>query len=235
MGWARLYPYRCHRFRYCRGGVWLPESKRVHRLEILRWLAAGFSFSLRLRSRTWCKILHSERAYDFFAAFNPATYKNSPYNWFQRAMQIIAWACMVAIVAGLFLFDYVSVNAVRDPVFNMVKKNKLNQDSIRRAVDAQEQARIGAVVEAIRGIEIDIRQTERQIEATKQRVPVRRALRRLAESGNGWAKVKFPQNKGKGNCRATKPTCNHPPKQSRLGSTAGARPCLPFWDYRQNR
>ena len=105
--------------------------------EILRWLAAGVFFFLATAiTDVGVKFFIQKGAYDFFAAFNPATYKNSPYNWFQRAMQIIAWACMVAIVAGLFLFDYVSVNAVRDPVSNMVKKeNKLNQDSIRRAVN----------------------------------------------------------------------------------------------------
>jgi hypothetical protein len=168
--------------------------------EILRWLAAGLFFFLATAiTDVGVKFFIQKGAYDFFAAFNPLTYKNSPYNWFQRAMQIIAWACMIAIVAGLFLFDYVSVNAVRDPVANMVKKeNKLNQDSIRRAVDAQEQARIGAVVEAIRGIEIDIRQAERQIEATKQRVyQSEGALRRLAENGNGWAKGQISAKQGK--------------------------------------
>lgn len=176
------------------------------------------------------KYFIQKSAFDFFAAFNPKTYdwevieytkdmgakvykrsfkyQDDPkryvykynYNWFQRAMQVVAWVCMVAIVAGLFWFDYVSVDSVRRPVANLVKKEtKLNQDSIRRSVDAQEQARIGAVVGAIQSVQLEIKKTERQIEATKQRVyQSEGALRRLFErDNNGWAKGQISAKQSK--------------------------------------
>ncbi len=141
-------------------------------IEIIRWLSAGLMFFLATAiTDVGVKYFIQKSTYDFFAAFNPATYKESTYNWFQRAMQIVAWACMVAIVGGLFLFDYISVDAVREPVANMVRKEKkLNQDSIRRAVDAQEQVRIGAVVEAIAAIKADISINEQQYKDEKERI-----------------------------------------------------------------
>lgn len=161
-------------------------------LEIVRWLSAGLMFFLATAiTDVGVKYFIQKGAFDFFATFNPATYKNSEFNWFQRAMQVVAWFCMVAIVAGLFWFDYVSVDSVRRPVANLVKKEtKLNQDSIRKSVDAQEQARIGAVVGAIQSVQLEIKKTERQIEATKQRVyQSEGALRRLVErDNNGWAR-----------------------------------------------
>ncbi len=159
-------------------------------LEIIRWLSAGLMFFLATAiTDVGVKYFIQKGAFDFFAAFNPATYKGSQYNWFQRAMQVVAWICMVAIVAGLFWFDYVSVDSVRRPVANLVKKeSKLNQDSIRQVVDAQEQARIGATVTAIQAIELDIRNVQKQIEREKVRVlNSDKAMKKLYDKGHGWA------------------------------------------------
>lgn len=160
-------------------------------IEIVRWLSAGLMFFLATAiTDVGVKYFIQKGAFDFFATFNPATYKGSQYNWFQRAMQVVAWFCMVAIVAGLFWFDYVSVDSVRRPVANLVKKEtKLNQDSIRRVVDAQEQARIGATVAAIQAIELDIRNVQKQIEREKARVlNGDKAMKKLYDKGNGWAR-----------------------------------------------
>ena len=161
-------------------------------IEIIRWFFAVLFFFLATAITDYgVKYLIQKGAYDLFAGLNPATYKNNSYSTYQRVMQFLAWACMIAIIYGLFRFDYESVIAVSDPVANMVhKEKKLNQDSIRRAIDDQEQARIGAVVGAIQSVQLEIKKTERQIEATKQRVyQSEGALKRLVErDNNGWAK-----------------------------------------------
>jgi hypothetical protein len=160
-------------------------------LEIVRWLSAGVMFFLATAiTDVGVKYFIQKGAFDFFATFNPSTYKGSQYNWFQRAMQVVAWFCMIAIVAGLFWFDYVSVDSVRRPVANLVKKeNKLNQDSIRGAVDAQEQARMGATIAAIQAVEVDIKAVRRQIEAEKVRVlNSDKAMKKLYDKGHGWAR-----------------------------------------------
>jgi hypothetical protein len=128
----------------------------------------------------------SEVAIKSFFEYNPV----GNFSWFQRAMQVVAWACMIAIVAGLFWFDYVSVDSVRRPVANLVKKeSKLNQDSIRAVVDAQEQARIGATIAAIQAIETDIRNVQKQIEREKVRVlNSDKAMKKLYDKGHGWAR-----------------------------------------------
>ena len=88
-----------------------------------------------------------------------------------RAMQLVAWACMCALIAGMFLFDYYSVDAVRNPVANMVKKEKaINADSLRRVIDGQEQARVGAVESAIDEVKFDIQTTEKSIEQERRRI-----------------------------------------------------------------
>jgi len=160
-------------------------------LEIVRWLSAGVMFFLATAiTDVGVKYFIQKGAFDFFATFNPTTYKGSQYNWFQRAMQVVAWFCMIAIVAGLFWFDYVSVDSVRRPVANLVKKeNKLNQDSIRGAVDAQEQARMGATIAAIQAVEVDIKAVRRQIEAEKVRIlNSDKAMKKLYDKGHGWAR-----------------------------------------------
>lgn len=127
-----------------------------------------------------------------FLDYNPV----GSFSWFQRSMQVVAWFCMVAIVAGLFWFDYVSVDSVRRPVANLVKKEqKLNQDSIRRIVLAQENARVGAVVAAINAINVDIATTTRAMNRAKESAGASN-MKRLAQSGNGWAKgqIKAAQN-----------------------------------------
>lgn len=158
-------------------------------LEIVRWLSAGLMFFLATAiTDVGVKYFIQKGAFDFFAAFNPATYKGSTYNLFQRAMQIVAWFCMVAIVAGLFWFDYVSVDSVRRPVANLVKKEtKLNQDSIRRVVDAQEQARIDVTITAIKGLEIEVKKTAQKIEQERRRIAsgYDKGIQ-LYESRNAW-------------------------------------------------
>ena len=158
-------------------------------LEIVRWLSAGLMFFLATAiTDVGVKYFIQKGAFDFFATFNPATYKNSEFNWFQRAMQVVAWFCMVAIVAGLFWFDYVSVDSVRRPVANLVKKEtKLNQDSISKSVDAQEQARIDVTITAIKGLEIEVKKTAQKIEQERRRIAsgYDKGIQ-LYESRNAW-------------------------------------------------
>ena len=160
-------------------------------LEVVRWLSAGLMFFLATAiTDVGVKYFIQKGAFDFFATFNPATYKNSGYNWFQRAMQVVAWFCMIAIIAGLFWFDYVSVDSVRRPVANLVRKEtKLNQDSLRGVVLAQEKIRMSAVEGAIMAAVEDIRTTEQQIKAEKNRVlNSDKAMKKLYDKGNGWAR-----------------------------------------------
>ncbi len=168
--------------------------------EIIRWLSAGVMFFLATAiTDVGVKYFIQKAAYDLFAVFNPATYKNSTYTGFQRFMQIIAWFCMVAIIAGLFLFDYVSVNSVRDPVANMVKKEeKLDQKKIRSDIDKQEASRGKATVAAITAIESDINSMQRQIEKEKTRVLNSNSkMKDLSNSGNGWAKQQIASQQAK--------------------------------------
>lgn len=168
--------------------------------EIIRWLSAGIMFFLATAiTDVGVKYFIQKGAYDFFAMFNPQTYKGSTFTWFQRAMQVVAWLCMIAIVFGLFMFDYMSVNSVRDPVANMVKKEaKLNQDSIRQVVDKQEANRGAATVAAIKAVENDIQDLKRQIEKEKTRVLNGNSkMKALYDSGNGWAKTQVASQQSK--------------------------------------
>jgi hypothetical protein len=110
-------------------------------------------------------------AYDFFVFFRFKWTYNFRDEWFFRLMQVVSWSFLVAIGAGMFYFDYISVDAVRRPVAELVKQERtINADSLRRVVDGQEQARIAATKEAIIAISVDIRATERQIAAEKMRI-----------------------------------------------------------------
>lgn len=168
--------------------------------EIIRWLSAGIMFFLATAiTDVGVKYFIQKGAYDFFAMFNPQTYKGSTFTWFQRVMQVVAWFCMIAIVFGLFMFDYMSVNSVRDPVANMVKKEtKLNQDSIRQEVDNQEANRGASTIAAIKAVENDIRDIKRQIEKEKTRVLNSNSkMKALYDSGNGWAKNQVASQQSK--------------------------------------
>jgi hypothetical protein len=185
--------------------------------EVVRWATAALLFILATAiTDVGVKFFIQKGAFDFFVFFNPSTYKKKKveyfalehhgmktfeengktyvltpkYNIFQRAMQVVAWVCMVALIAGMFLFDYYSVDSVRRPVANMVKKeSKLNQDSIRQITEARENARVNAVGGAIMSLQADINATRRQIEAEKVRAAnSNQKMKRLADSGNGWAK-----------------------------------------------
>lgn len=156
----------------------------------IRYLSAGVFFALATAiTDVGVKYFIQKGAYDLFAAFNPATYKNSPFNWYQRVMQVIVWLCMAGIIAGLFYFDYISVESVRRPVANMVKQEKqINQDSLREIVLAQEKTRVGATVAAIQSAQAEIRRLEREVKATEKRVEAKNgALTRLIAQHNGWA------------------------------------------------
>jgi len=159
--------------------------------EWVRWVTAIVLFGLATAiTDVGVKYFIQKGAFDFFVFFKFAWTKELKQNLFMRAMQLVAWACMCALIAGMFLFDYYSVDAVRNPVANMVKKEKaINADSLRRVVDGQEQARAGAVIEAINAVQADIRSAERQIESTKTRVYNSESkLRKLIERDhNGWA------------------------------------------------
>lgn len=138
-------------------------------------------------------------AYDFFVFFRFKWTANFREEWFFRLMQVVSWSFLVAIGAGMFYFDYISVDAVRRPVAELVKQERtVNADSLRQVVDAQEQARINATKEAITAIAVDIRATERQIAAEKTRVyNSETALRKLADKGNGWAKGQIAAKQAK--------------------------------------
>lgn len=159
--------------------------------EVVRWATAAMLFVLATAiTDVGVKYFIQKGAFDFFMFWKFEWWKGFRQIWFQRAMQVIAWACMCALITGMFLFDYYSVESVRRPVANMVKQEKtINADSLRQIVDTQEQARVGSVVQAIEAAKLDIRATERQIQAEKTRVyNSETALRKLADKGNGWAK-----------------------------------------------
>jgi hypothetical protein len=161
-------------------------------LELLRWATAALLFVLATAiTDIGVKYFIQKGAFDFFMFFKFEWVRGLKQYAFVRSMQLVAWVCMCALTIGMFLFDFYSVESVRRPVANMVKQEKtLNADSLRQIVDAQEQARIGAVVSAIKAVKADIRATERQIQAEKQRVyNSETALKKLIERDkNGWAR-----------------------------------------------
>lgn len=161
-------------------------------IEAIRWVSSALFFILATAiTDIGVKFFIQKSAYDFFAAFNPATYKSKQFNWFARAMQVVGWFVMVGITAGIFLFDYITTNSVRDPVANMVKKEKnLNQDSLRQIILEQENARVGATRNAITELNLEIKRIEKEIESKRQNAGDAK-LKNLANSGNGWAKAKL--------------------------------------------
>jgi hypothetical protein len=159
--------------------------------EVVRWATAALLFILATAiTDVGVKYFIQKGAFDFFVFFKFEWVKGLKQSAFVRAMQLVAWVCMVTLIAGMFLFDYYSVDAVRNPVANMVKKeSKLNQDSIRQITADREDARVGAVNVAINGVQADINATRRQIEVEKTRAAnSNQKMKRLADSGNGWAK-----------------------------------------------
>jgi hypothetical protein len=162
--------------------------------EPIRWGMAILLFALATAiTDVGVKYFIQKGAFDFFVFFKLAWWKDLSQNLFVRAMQFVAWVCMIALIAGMFLFDYYSVDSVRRPVANMVKKeSKLNQDSISQLVEERENVRLGAVVGAITAIQVDINSTRRQIEVEKVRAAnSNQKMKRLADSGNGWAKAQI--------------------------------------------
>lgn len=154
--------------------------------ELLRWIAAAVFFAIATAiTDVGVKYFIQKGAFDFFAFFNPATYKESNYNWFQRIMQMVVWACMIGMIGGLFYFDYISVESVRRPVANMVKQEKqINQDSIRKIVLAQEKARVGATSSAIQAAQFEIRRLEQEVKTTEKRAEAKNSFL------DGWEKGK---------------------------------------------
>lgn len=159
-------------------------------IELVRWIAAAVFFGIATAiTDVGVKYFIQKGAFDLFAFFNPATYKGSPYNWFQRVMQVVVWGCMAGMIYGLFYFDYISVESVRRPVANMVKQEKqINQDSIRNIVLAQEKTRVGATATAIQAAESEIRRLEKSIGATENRVAANNPALDGIDHGkrNGW-------------------------------------------------
>jgi hypothetical protein len=165
-------------FHYCE------VNKFVDDLIDLEWGRVTAKYAIKVL--LFCVFISiSEASLKTFLDYNPV----GNFSWFQRSMQVVGWSCMVALIAGMFLFDYYSVDAVRNPVANMVKKeSKLNQDSIRQITANREDTRVGAVNVAINGVQADINATRRQIKAEKVRAAnSNQEMKRLADSGNGWA------------------------------------------------
>jgi hypothetical protein len=140
--------------------------------EVVRWATAALLFVLATAiTDVGVKYFIQKGAFDFFMFFKFEWWEGLRQSAFVRAMQLVAWVCMCGLIAGMFLFDYYSVDAVRDPVANMVKQEKtVNADSLRQIVDAQEQARVGAVVSAIDAVKADIRATEIAIEQERRKI-----------------------------------------------------------------
>jgi hypothetical protein len=157
---------------------------------IIRYAFAAIFFALATAiTDVGVKYFIQSSAYDFFATLNPATYKGSTYTWFQRAMQVVEWLAKTGIIAGLFYFDYISVESVRRPVANMVKQEKqINQDSIRERVIAQEKARVLVTANAITAAQQALRRLEKDIADTESRVERSDPeLVKLVTKGNTWA------------------------------------------------
>lgn len=159
-------------------------------IEIIKWVsAAGFFAIATAITDIGVKYFIQKGAFDLFAFFNPKTYKNSKYDWFQRVMQIVVWGVMSGIICGLFYFDYISVESVRRPVANMARQEKqINQDSIRGIVLSQEKARVGATAQAIQFAQAEIQRLERSIVATESRIAANNPVLDGIDHGkrNGW-------------------------------------------------
>jgi DNA repair ATPase RecN len=106
---------------------------------------------------------------------------------------------MSALIAGMFLFDYYSTQAVRYPIASQAKQRSyVNQDSVLRAAQATENARLSAVPDAIRENQVSIRQLERQMQQVRQEVAANNpSLTRLINQGNGWAKTQLSATQAK--------------------------------------
>ncbi len=133
-------------------------------------------------------------AYDFFVFFRFQWLKDFKTNRFVRAMQFVSWAFLVGIGVGMFWFDYISVDAVRRPVAELVKQEKtINQDSARASVQAQETVRMAAVVAATETVAIDIAATKRQIKAEKTSIAASmgKDVFKGYNEKNGWVMKKF--------------------------------------------
>lgn len=135
------------------------------------------------------KYIFQKGAYDFFLFWKFAWVKDFRKQWFIRLMQLVAWTGLISVGASMFAVDFFSVDAVKTAVGDVVKQEKtINQDSLRGVVLAQEKIRMSSVEGAIIAAAADIRSTEQQIKAEKNRVlNSDKAMKKLVDKGNGWA------------------------------------------------
>ena len=117
------------------------------------------------------KFIFQKGAYDFFLFWKFEWIKDFRKNWHQRSMQFVGWTGLIAVGASMFLVDFLSVDAVKTAVGDVVRQDTLiNQTAVVAQVDGQEAARITATVGAIQYAAADIKAAERQIEQERRRI-----------------------------------------------------------------
>jgi len=134
------------------------------------------------------KFIFQKGAYDFFLFWKFEWIKDFRKNWHQRSMQFIGWAGLIAVGGAMFLVDFLSVDAVKTAVGDMVRQDTLiNQTAVVAQVDGQEAARITATVGAIEYAKADLKLFDEQIEKERRRIAsgYDKGIK-LYESKNAW-------------------------------------------------
>lgn len=117
------------------------------------------------------KFIFQKGAYDFFLFWKFEWIEGFRKNWHQRSMQFVGWAGLIAVGGSMFLVDFLSVDAVKTAVGDVVRQDTLiNQTAFIAQVDGQEAARITATIGAIEYAKADLKLFDEQIEKERRRI-----------------------------------------------------------------
>lgn len=132
-----------------------------------------------------------EVVFQFLAWFHPnVTGAAQSRHWYFRILRIGRWALLTVVVAALFVADWYSVQAIRDPFAAQARQNQTTDLVAASAAMSAEMKSVNApMADQIASLKNDIATAERRTERSNG------SLVALVGQGNGWAARELEKKK----------------------------------------
>lgn len=123
-----------------------------------------------------------EVVFQGLAWFHPNVINRERNALYFKALAISRWVLLVMVVGALFLADWYSVQAIRDPFASAAKQTETTDiTAATAALSASMKEATGPMADQITALKKDIAAAERRTESTNS------SLAALVAQGNGWA------------------------------------------------
>lgn len=131
-----------------------------------------------------------EVVFQGLAWFHPNVVGRERNQAFFRILAVSRWALLVLVVGALFLADWYSVQAIRDPFASAAKQTETTDlTAASTALAGSLKATTAPMAEQISALKKDIAAAERRTESTNT------SLAALVAQGNGWAAREMEKKK----------------------------------------